>query len=238
MKRFATFLKHFIKTLDFVGAECCIFAIAMDSPHSEIYPSSGSGENVNVDANKGAKGGIVLAGSSIIAFWHDSESDFAPLPTCNCGVAGATSTYALLHIDNLVLRRQPRIVVYYYGSNDSFTWSTAQSTIARQRAYFDLIREKLPNTVVVFMSLQRAPLKSFFGRTFIDSVNEGLATLCAENSTHAIFFDSNVPIEDQPWKSKANMFRFDGLHLTRDAYMRLSAALKPVLDSLWEAKCN
>ena len=182
----------------------------------------------------GSRGGIVIAGSSIIQFWNTSKTDLFPLPTENFGMAGATSNDALLHIENIALIHEPKILVYYYGSNDSFSFTRPSTTLGRQEEYFKILKEHCPGTIVVFMSLQRAPIKSWCGQSFIDKVNEGMHAFCAAHPADTVFFDSNASLEESLWKPKKGMYRFDGLHLTAAAYELLAADLKPILQRLWD----
>jgi hypothetical protein len=63
-------------------------------------------------------GGIVFTGSSIFRFWTHLTDQMAPLPVLNKAIAGTVTWDMLSRIGQLVLPYQPRIVVYYCGSND------------------------------------------------------------------------------------------------------------------------
>src|ERR1700722_8649914 len=64
------------------------------------------------------RGGIVFTGSSIFRFWTHLTDQMAPLPVLNRAIAGTVTQDMIERIGRLVLPYQPRIVVYYCGSND------------------------------------------------------------------------------------------------------------------------
>src|SRR5258708_1307960 len=64
------------------------------------------------------RGGIVFTGSSIFQFWTRLTEQMAPLPVLNRAIAGTVTQDMLDRIGQLVLPYQPRIVVYYSGTND------------------------------------------------------------------------------------------------------------------------
>ena len=63
------------------------------------------------------KGGIVFVGSSTIRRW-DVATYFPDLKILNRGFGGSELADAVRHIDRLVLKHEPRLVVVYAGDND------------------------------------------------------------------------------------------------------------------------
>ena len=68
--------------------------------------------------NPPAKKSIVFIGSSIFRLWETLESDMKPLQVFNQGFGGARTWEVLNYADKLVIPYQPKIIVYYCGSND------------------------------------------------------------------------------------------------------------------------
>src|SRR3974390_2263231 len=91
-------------------------------------------------------GGIVFTGSSIFQFWTHLREQMAPLPVLNRAIAGTVTQDMLNRIGQLVLPSQPRIVVYYCGSNDISAGEDAASIIERTKRYIQILHEKSPNT--------------------------------------------------------------------------------------------
>jgi hypothetical protein len=78
-------------------------------------------------------GGIVFTGSSIFQFWTRLKEQMAPLPVLNRAIAGTVTQDMLDRIGRLVLPYQPRIVVYYCGSNDISAGFDAASIVERTK---------------------------------------------------------------------------------------------------------
>ena len=104
-------------------------------------------------------GGIVFTGSSIFQFWTHLREQMAPLPVLNRAIAGTVTQDMLNRIGQLVLPYEPRIVVYYCGSNDISAGEDAAVIIERTKLFIKALHEKLPNTYFFYTSIQRAPEK-------------------------------------------------------------------------------
>jgi len=177
------------------------------------------------------KGDIIFAGGTIIYDWKLAGTEFAPLTVQNYGLNGADSMDALTCIQDLSLKKRPIIILYYYGDSDAST-ATPHLTLRRQTAYFHEIQSRSPTSTLVFMSILRSP-KANTIRSFVDTVNEGLFKICAQNSPYTFFFDANAQLERSTWDPKSDMYRSDGVHLTQKGYSLLKESLLPLLRALW-----
>src|SRR6266852_3815360 len=83
-------------------------------------------------------GGIVFTGSSIFRFWTHLTDQMAPLPVLNRAIAGTVTQDMIDRIGQLVLPYQPRIVVYYCGSNDISAGEDAGPIIERTKQYIQI----------------------------------------------------------------------------------------------------
>jgi hypothetical protein len=86
-------------------------------------------------------GGIVFTGSSIFRFWTHLTDQMAPLPVLNRAIAGTVTQDMLGRIGQLVLPYQPRIVVYYCGSNDISAGEDGGPIIERTKRFIQILRE-------------------------------------------------------------------------------------------------
>src|SRR5580693_1491257 len=91
-------------------------------------------------------GGIVFTGSSIFRFWTQLTDQMAPLPVLNRAIAGTVTQDMLDRIGQLVLPYQPRIVVFYCGSNDISVGEDAAAIVERSKRFIQILHEKSPNT--------------------------------------------------------------------------------------------
>ena len=96
-------------------------------------------------------GGIVFTGSSIFRFWTHLSDQMAPLPVFNRAIAGTVTEDMLNRIGQLVLPYQPRIVVYYCGSNDISAGEDAAPIVERTKRFIQILHESLgghPNAAI------------------------------------------------------------------------------------------
>ena len=127
-------------------------------------------------------GGIVFTGSSIFQFWTHLSDQMAPLPVLNRAIAGTVTQDMLNRIGQLVLPYQPRIVVYYCGSNDISAGYDAGPIIERTERYIQILHEKSPNTYFYYTSIHKAPEK----RGWPQRPPRSMTALCPYNLTRAV----------------------------------------------------
>jgi len=83
----------------------------------------------------------------------------APLPVANIAFDGAQTDDWNRLIDSRVIPLKPKVVAYYCGSNDVDAGDSAVRIVARIRTFIDRVTKALPDTRVVFVSVNRAPEK-------------------------------------------------------------------------------
>ncbi len=180
-------------------------------------------------------GGIVFTGSSIFQFWTHLREQMAPLPVLNRSIAGTVTQDMLNRIGQLVLPYQPRIVVYYCGSNDISAGEDAGPILERTKQYVRLLRERLPNTYFFYTSIQKAPEKHARWDV-VDAVNREMERYSRE-ATNVGYIDLNPVLFDGQRKLRERLFLPDGLHFRPDstAYPEFSQIVKPILVRAWES---
>lgn len=180
-------------------------------------------------------GGIVFTGSSIFQFWTHLKEQMAPLPVLNRAIAGTVTQDMLNRIGQLVLQYQPRIVVYYCGSNDVSVGEDAGAILERTKRYVRVLHEKLPNTYFFYTSIQKAPEKRARWDV-VDAVNREMERYSRE-ATNVGYIDLNPVLFDSERKLRESLFLPDGLHFRPDstAYPEFSRIVKPILLKAWES---
>jgi lysophospholipase L1-like esterase len=179
-------------------------------------------------------GGIVFTGSSIFQFWTHLSEQMAPLPVLNRAIAGTVTEDMLNRIGQLVLPYQPRIVVYYCGSNDISSGQDAASIIGRTKRYIEILHEKSPNTFFFYTSIQKAPEKRARWDV-VEAVNREMERYSRE-ALHVGYIDLNSVLFDSRNNVRENLFLPDRLHFRPDssAYQEFSQIVKPILMKAWE----
>jgi GDSL-like Lipase/Acylhydrolase family len=194
-----------------------------------------AGLPITAQAQSPEHGGIVFTGSSIFRFWTHLTDQMAPLPVLNRAIAGAVTQDMLNHIGTLVLPYQPRIVVYYCGSNDISEGDDAGPIIERTKRFIQVLHEKLPNTFFYYTSIHKAPEKRARWDV-VEAVNLEMERY-SHQTTNVGYIDLNPVLFDSHDKLRDNLFLSDGLHFRPDstAYAEFAQIVKPILTKAWES---
>jgi lysophospholipase L1-like esterase len=181
------------------------------------------------------RSGIVFTGSSIFQFWTHLTDQMAPLPVLNRAIAGTVTQDMLDRIGQLVLPYQPRIVVYYCGSNDISAGEDAGPIIERTKRYIQILHEKSPDTFFYYTSIHKAPEKRARWDV-VEAVNRELERY-SHQAKNVGYIDLNPVLFDGHGNLRMNLFLGDGLHFRPDstAYPEFSQIVKPILTKAWES---
>ncbi len=174
---------------------------------------------------------ILFAGSSIFHSWTTLDDDMAPLPVINQAFAGARMHSVFNAMDKLIIPYNPRIIVYYCGSNDINDGAESSDILFGFEKLVSAVRDKLPLTIVYFVSINKAPQKMDKWNV-IDDSNEKIENWC-EETDRLCFVDINPPFFSGG-QSRTDLFFEDGLHFRPEAYIEFTKIIKPVLEEGWE----
>jgi lysophospholipase L1-like esterase len=180
-------------------------------------------------------GGIVFTGSSIFQFWTHLREQMAPLPVLNRAIAGTVTQDMLDRIGQLVLPYEPRIVVYYCGSNDISAGEDAAPIIERTKRFIQILHEKSPNTLFFYTSIHKAPEKRARWDV-VEAVNREMERF-SRAAVNVGYIDLNPVLFDSRNNVRENLFLPDGLHFRPDstAYLEFSQIVKPILIKAWQS---
>jgi hypothetical protein len=177
--------------------------------------------------------GILFIGSSIFRLWAGLSEQMAPLPVFNRAFGGSQTQDMIDRAGQLVVPFQPRIIVYYCGSNDVNAGATAEAILGRTKQFLAIIREKLPNSLVYYTAIQKSPDKRARWDV-VDAVNREMERYSHE-ATNLAFIDLNPVLFDHEGNVRNDLFLPDQLHFRPEstAYTEFAAAVKPVLSKAW-----
>ena len=180
------------------------------------------------DARSGqATGGIVFVGSSIFHRWTNLASQMAPLPIANLAIDGTVTADMLRMVDSRVIPMRPKVIAYYCGSNDVDLGEPAEAIVGRILQFVDRVARALPDTRVIFVSVNRAPEKQDRWNV-VDAVNRQMQAYAASHPG-VEFVDVNPVLFNADGTSRLDLFMGDQLHLRPRAYEEFAKILKPVL---------
>jgi len=174
------------------------------------------------------KGTILFVGSSIFHRWTQLTTQMAPLPVQNIAFDGAVTDDWNRLVDPSVIPARPKVIAYYCGSNDVDAGDSAVRIVARIRSFMDRVKTALPQTRVVFVSVNKAPEKRDRWDV-VDDINRQMQKY-AERNPRVEFVDVNPVLFNADGTSKVELFMNDQLHLRPPAYEEFAKILKPVLE--------
>lgn len=204
-------------------------------PAFAILPIAALAQSTGSSSASPERGGIVFTGSSIFRFWTHLTDQMAPLPVLNRAIAGTVTQDMLARIGQLVLPYQPRIVVYYCGSNDISIGEEAAPIIERTKRFIQILHEKSPNTFFYYTSIQKAPEKRERWDV-VEAVNREMERY-SRQAVNVGYIDLNPVLFDSRNNVREDLFLPDGLHFRPDstAYPEFSRIVKPILVKAWES---
>ncbi len=171
---------------------------------------------------------IVFVGSSSIRLWKDAEQVFAKYDVINRGLGGSVVNDIIYYADQLIFDYNPRQVVIYVGENDlRDTASPADSIFARTQKLFSMIRVKLPNVPIVYISIKPSPIL-FFAKDKLIKTNELVRAYIATQKNMQ-FVDVFKHMINKDGSYRSELFVSDKIHMTPEGYKIWVKSLKPFL---------
>jgi lysophospholipase L1-like esterase len=185
-----------------------------------------------IDVHAQDKGTILFVGSSIFHRWTQLTPQMAPLPVDNIAFDGAVTDDWNRLIESRVIPAKPKLIAYYCGSNDVDAGDSATRIVARIRQFIDRVTKALPDTRIVFVSVNKAPEKRERWDV-VDDINRQMQKF-AERNPRVQFVDVNPALFNADGTSRTELFMNDQLHLRPAAYEEFARILKPVLTKALE----
>ena len=174
-------------------------------------------------------GVIVFTGSSSIRFWKTLADDMKPLEVINRGFGGSTIAQVNHYASRIVLPYRPRAVVLYAGDND-LSWPVSKSpeqVLGDFQQFVEIIHSQLPETWIYYVSIKPTTLRRKNWAT-MQKTNELIADFI-RTQPRAQFIDVSAAMLDARGRPRAELFRWDGLHMKTSGYALWTSIIKPVL---------
>jgi lysophospholipase L1-like esterase len=175
------------------------------------------------------KKAIVFAGSSSFTKWTTVQSAFPTHVIINRGFGGSTLVDVIHYAEQAILTYEPKQVVIYCGENDlaSSDTVTAQHVLQRFKTLFQLIRNRLPDAQVSFISIKPSPSRQKL-MPVIEETNQLIRGFIdkEQNAAFIDIYDKMLTPEHTPNK---DLFVSDLLHMNLRGYAIWQAAIAPYL---------
>ncbi|MEO6316051.1 MAG: GDSL-type esterase/lipase family protein [Chitinophagaceae bacterium] len=175
------------------------------------------------------KNAILFTGSSSFTKWTDVQDYFPGYPIINRGFGGSSLPDVIRYANDVIFPYQPKQVVIYCGENDlaASDTVTAETVVQRVKTLVGMIRSKLGDTPVLFVSLKPSPSRS---RLFpkMQAANAAIKTFLGADK-HAVFADVYTKMLDKDGEPMKDIFLADSLHMNAKGYAIWQKVLAPLL---------
>ena len=172
--------------------------------------------------------GVVFTGSSSIRRWN-LEKWFPGMGYLNRGFGGSQIPDAIRHIDTVVLKHKPRLVVFYSGDNDTNAGKSGETVFADFKTFAGKVHAELPQTRIAVISIKPSVARWHV----VDEVRKAndLMREFATQNDYIGFVDIEGTVLGWNGTPNPDLLVEDGLHMTPAGYAIWTAALKPFLGS-------
>jgi lysophospholipase L1-like esterase len=174
-----------------------------------------------------AKGGIVFIGSSTIARWKTLEKDFPDHPVINRGFGGSEIVDSTHFADRIIFPYEPKQVFLRAGGNDIHAGIPVETVFNDYKNFVAKVREKLPETEVVFIAQCPAPSR-WEERSAVKKLNDLVQAWSRDQSRvkYCETYDMTVTADDKP---REDLFVQDRLHFNEAGYRLFADRIRPFL---------
>jgi len=172
---------------------------------------------------------VLFIGSSSFTHWKDVQNYFPKHTILNRAFGGSSLTHLILYAEEVIFRYQPKQIVIYCGENDlaASELVTADSVLQRFKKLLFMIREKLPATPVLYVSMKPSPSR----KKLLLSIEAGNQKIKSFLTTQqkSYFLDVYSAMLTPQGAIRSEIFTADSLHMNKKGYALWQPLLEPLL---------
>ncbi len=176
---------------------------------------------------------IIFLGDSITAGWNNEimKSKFAKYKTMQIGIGGDQTQNVLWRTENSTLDQiNPKLIILMIGTNNISAGYTVNQIAAGNEAILKAIEKKNPKTKILLLGIfPRGKAISEPLNDKIKKINALLAKMADEKRVY--YLDIGKELIETDGTISRKIFR-DGLHLSKEGYVRWADAILPTVDKL------
>jgi lysophospholipase L1-like esterase len=175
-------------------------------------------------------GAILFVGSSSFRKWTNVQSHFPGYTIINRGFGGSTLPDVIRYASEIIFPYHPKQIVIYCGDNDLASSDSVTADIVFNRfvRLYDLIRKRMPEVDIVYVSIKPSPSRLRL-MPKMEEVNDMIRDFMAKHS-HAVFADVYHPMLTPQGQPIDSLFLADKLHMNDKGYRIWQQILQPFLD--------
>jgi lysophospholipase L1-like esterase len=172
-------------------------------------------------------GGILFVGSSSIRLWK-TDKWFPNHPVLNRGFGGSEIADVNHFAERIVLKYQPRAIVFYAGDNDVAKGKSADRVAEDFKKFAELVAERLPETDLIYLPIKPSPSRWKLwpdARAANAKIEQYLAT-----RPRCRYADIATPMLGSDGQPRAELFAADRLHLNEAGYQLWTEIMQREID--------
>ncbi|MBK7290262.1 MAG: G-D-S-L family lipolytic protein [Chitinophagaceae bacterium] len=172
---------------------------------------------------------ILFVGSSSFRMWKDVQTAFPNHTIINRGFGGSSLPDVIRYADEIIFPYQPKQIVIYCGENDIASSDTVTGEMTRDRfkILFEMIRNKLPDVPVVFVSIKPSPSRWTMQDRMITANKLIKKYLKKQKDTK--YVGVWKPMLGKDGKPLPDIFLKDNLHMNAKGYAIWQKLIEPYL---------
>ena len=170
---------------------------------------------------------ILFVGSSSIRLWPTRES-FKDIAVINRGFGGSQISDVNYYIKRIVLRYEPKVIVFYAGDNDVAVGESTQQVFNDYKKFTKLVHEALPRTRIIFISIK--PSGRRWSLWPVMNRANMMIKAFSDKDRRLFYFDAATPLLGSDGRPNLDLFLSDQLHLNSKGYEVWTKELRPMIE--------
>jgi lysophospholipase L1-like esterase len=170
---------------------------------------------------------LLFTGSSTVRKWTTLAQDFPGQPVVNRGVGGSEVVDITHFADRIVFPYEPKMIFFRCGGNDIANGKSPEQVFADFKEFVALVRTKLPDTEIVFMSW--SPTIARLGNRSKEATYNKLVKEFVKENPHMQYCDmTDLPL-DKDGNVRPELFQSDKLHFNAAGNRLMAERVRPFL---------
>lgn len=172
---------------------------------------------------------ILFIGSSSFRKWTDVQSYFPSHAIINRGFGGSTLPDVIHYANDIIFPYNPKQIVIYCGDNDlaSSDTITPQIVFNRFKELFFIIRNKMPQVNIVYVSIKPSPSREAL-MPKMEAANN-MINIFLSNQPNTSFADVYHKMLTSAGTPIKEIFTEDNLHMNAKGYAIWQKVIEPYL---------
>ncbi|HUT47438.1 MAG TPA: GDSL-type esterase/lipase family protein [Sedimentisphaerales bacterium] len=175
---------------------------------------------------------VLFVGSSSIRLWPTREC-FEEFAVINRGFGGSQISEVNYFAGRIVLRYEPKVIVFYAGDNDVAAGKNARRVFDDYKKFVKLVHTGLPGTRIIYVGIK--PSRSRWSLWPVMNEANMMIKDFSGKDGRLFYFDSATPLLEKDGKPDSAFFLKDQLHLNDKGYEVWTRLLRPIIEKAFKA---